>query len=644
MRPRNRPTAPISAVLFAILLLCSFQDLMGQTPPVSGEAIALSPRVIPRQYIVTFRTDVADAAGYAAGLAQQNQIEIRHTFSSAVKGFAATMSSSAAQMLVSDPNIASVEPDLYVYAFDQVLPFGVDRVDSDLNDIANIDGVDELLDVDIAIIDTGIDLDHPDLNVVFDQNFCKSLFCTFVKSGNDDNGHGSHVAGITAARDNDMGVVGVAPGARLWALKALDFIGSGSLSDVIKAIDFVTEHADEIEVVNMSLGAPGRSDALRAAIQSSVAAGVVYVVAAGNSAQDVYGQDGVFGTDDDFIPAAYPEVATVSAMGDTDGAPGGTGPVTSRNSGDDTFADFTNFSSNVIPENPVSSPGAAIDVAAPGVDVLSTWNDGGLRSISGTSMASPHVAGAAALEVLTRGRPTDAAGVAAVRQSLIDQAQAQVDWNPADTFDPDGNLEGLVNVATGPPNEPPSVEITSPAAGSVFDSGALISFAGTATDNEDGDLSASMIWRSDIDGDIGIGAALSRSLSDGKHHVTATAVDSGGKSRSDSIDITVGSSPGLAVSVTTDKPSYVTFNVARITVGVNDGTSPVEGARVQLKLTTPRGLSFNNAKFTNAGGNAEFRVFVFAPLFGTGTYTVETETTKDGFPPTKSVATFTVER
>jgi subtilisin family serine protease len=215
--------------------------------------------------------------------------------------------------------VAFVEPDRYVHTLEQTLPTGVDRIDADLNDAANIDGVDDRVDVDVAVIDTGIDLDHPELNVFYNQNFCSFFLCPFVSTGNDDHGHGSHVAGIIGALDNIQGVVGIAPGARLWALKALNAQGMGSLADIIKAIDFVTENADQIEVVNMSLGAQGASEAFRAAIQASVAKGVVYVVAAGNSAKDVYGDDGLFGTSDDFFPAAYPEVLAVSAMGDTDG-------------------------------------------------------------------------------------------------------------------------------------------------------------------------------------------------------------------------------------------------------------------------------------------------------------------------------------
>lgn len=619
-----------------------------QAAAVSDEATELRPiGVIPGQYIVTFRADVADPVGLANVLGRQHGFSLRHTYAFALKGFTATMPARVARALANLPGVALVEHDLFAHALAQTLPRGVNRIDADLNATANINGVDERVDVDIAIIDSGIDLDHPDLNVFFHKNFCGGLFCLGLTTGNDDNGHGTHVAGTAAALDNAVGVVGVAPGARLWALKGLDRFGSGSFSDVIKAIDFVTQHAAEIEVVNMSLGGTGKLDALRTAIQNSVAAGVVYVVAAGNSSKDIYGNDGVFGTSDDFIPAAYPEVAAISAMGDTDGQAGGLGPNSSRGTADDTFADFTNFSRSVVAGNPVTSPGAAIDLAAPGVDILSTWNNGGLRTLSGTSMASPHVAGAAALRAATNGRAINAAGVAAIRQALINAAQLQSAWSPANTNDPDANREGLANVASGPPNNPPTVSITSPADGSTFDTGATILFQGTASDTEDGDLTASLVWTSSINGQIGTGGSFSTTLSNGTHTITTAVTDSGGKTGSKSINITVGTpppTPTLNVTVTTNKPSYVNFERVQITVTVTDGTSPVSGAAVHMDVTTANGRKVAGNGTTDANGIAKFQVFVISSLYGVGTYTVDATAAKTGFTGGSGSTTFKVLR
>jgi subtilisin len=238
------------------------------------------------------------------------------------------------------------------------------------------------------------------------------------------NGHGTHVAGTIAAKDDATGVVGVAPGARLHAVRVLDNRGSGSWSSVICGVDWVTANAAEIEVANMSLGGDGREpsgagcstgDALHDAVCNSVGAGVTYAVAAGNDAADAAGS----------VPAAYDEVITVSALADFNGKPGGGAAATCRADVDDTFADFSNF-------------GADVDLIAPGVCINSTWKGGGYKAISGTSMASPHVAGAAALYKAAHAgaSPSD------VKTAL--QQAGNLDWNAVD--DKDSTKEKLLNV------------------------------------------------------------------------------------------------------------------------------------------------------------------------------------------------------
>lgn len=246
--------------------------------------------------------------------------------------------------------------------------------------------------VNVAVIDTGIDLDHPDLNAVHGTNCV-----TQGASSDDDQGHGTHVAGTIGAKNNGSGVVGVAPGTTVYAVKVLNNEGSGSTSAIACGIDWVAANANalNIRVANMSLGGSSSGsytcgagafgiifDAMHRAICNATNAGVTFVVAAGNSNADQSG----------FVPAKYPQVLTVTAVSDTDGVGGGLGSVPSCRSGeaDDRYASFSNYATTTSQQNHT--------IAAPGVCVHSTTMGGGYASNwSGTSMASPHVAGAVAL-------------------------------------------------------------------------------------------------------------------------------------------------------------------------------------------------------------------------------------------------------
>ncbi|GLZ33611.1 hypothetical protein Lesp02_57990 [Lentzea sp. NBRC 105346] len=347
-------------------------------------------------------------------------VTVDQLYSSAVRGYSAHMTAATAARLARDSRVALVQPDGEVSIAAQSLPTGIDRIDAELSPTARINGTDERVNVDVAVIDTGVDLDHPDLNVYT----AGAKNCSTGRSAEDGNGHGTHVSGTIGALDNGIGVVGVAPGARIWPVRVLNNQGSGSFSAIICGIDYVTAHASEIEVANMSLGGSGsdsacgsNKDAMHEAICRSVAAGVTYAVAAGNSSADAAKS----------VPSAYDEVITVSALADFNGQPGGGAASTCRADVDDTFADFSNF-------------GADVDIIAPGVCILSTWKGNGYNTISGTSMASPHVAGAAALYKATH----PSASPAAVKSAL--QAAGTTNWNTS--TDPDGTHERLLNVAT----------------------------------------------------------------------------------------------------------------------------------------------------------------------------------------------------
>src|SRR6266446_3183766 len=344
-------TIPSTRRLFATRqFLCSLLCIAASYCGPQIHAQILSP-AIPGEYIVVLKSTARGEE-----VAQQHGLVARHQFKHALNGFAGHIPEGRLNVLQNDPRVEFIEEDIEVNAFAQTIPTGIRRIGADVSPAAKIDGIDERVNADIAIIDTGIDLTHPDLNV-----YRNVTFVSGTTTGNDDHGHGTHVAGTAAALDNGIGVVGVAPGARLWAVKVLDSTGSGSLSAIIQGVDYVTQHASEIEIANMSLGGYGIADSLRIAIQNSVAKGVVYVVAAGNERSELFGEDYVLGGYDCF-PAAFPEVMTVSALVDTDGKAGGTGPSTSYGA-DDTLATFSNFSARLAPGNPVNSPGLMIDVA-----------------------------------------------------------------------------------------------------------------------------------------------------------------------------------------------------------------------------------------------------------------------------------------
>jgi subtilisin len=360
--------------------------------PTAAQVQARQPGfgvAVPR-YIVVLKQDAGELAQAADQLAREHGLTLGLLYRRVLRGFVATVPASRLAALRRDPRVAYVERDQPFRAFAAFpIPTGVDRVDADVSATAKIDDVDEPLDVDIAILDSGIQRDHPDLNVVGGRNF--ATLGEPDDQYDDLNGHGTHVAGTVAARDNgpnegDIHVVGVAPGARLWAVRVLDRNGSSFTSWVIAGVDWVTDTSQHppFAVANMSLGG-GNSRALNDAVAASVASGVTYAVAAGNDARDCRNTSPANSTS--------PGVITVSALEDTNGRPGGGSPFEAFDARDDTFASFSNFGAGED----------GVDIMAPGVAILSTWPGGRYHLLSGTSMATPHVTGAAALYILRHG-------------------------------------------------------------------------------------------------------------------------------------------------------------------------------------------------------------------------------------------------
>ena len=372
-------TATPPSILTSILDKLPYSDDLSTSLSPSSSSASSPPsssasqmgQVIPGQYIVVLNDDALNLRDILSEVANKVNIEgteILHIYEDVLNGFAISVPNERViEALEQSPFVDYIEKDKIVKAFAQTLPSGVNRVDGDLSSTKSGNG-GGAINTDIAILDSGIHTSHSDLNIYHQKTFVSG-----TSSGNDDNGHGTHVAGIAAARDNSIGVVGIAPGAKLWAIKVLDRNGSGALSTIIKGIDYIKQYASQIEVANLSLGCECKSSAFDTAINNAVKAGITFVVASGNSGKDA----------STFSPANNPNVIAVSAIGDSDGKCGGTGPSTGYGR-DDTLASFSNY-------------GAVVDMTAPGTKIYSTYKGNSYATMSGTSMAAPHVAGAAAL-------------------------------------------------------------------------------------------------------------------------------------------------------------------------------------------------------------------------------------------------------
>ncbi|NNF19348.1 MAG: S8 family serine peptidase [Flavobacteriaceae bacterium] len=335
-------------------------------------------QVIPDQYVVTFKTGTLNKPTAAKGAQEYSKVtatskdeilskfnntgitseQLKSVYAFTVEGFSAVLNKSQLATLKEDNRVQSIEQDYLVVLAPppgkgpggnggggaEEIPYGITRVGGGATYTGS--GV-------AYILDTGIDLDHEDLNVDASLGFNAFTTGKDGKNLDDGNGHGTHVAGTVAAIDNEVGVVGVAAGATVVPVKVLDSRGSGSYSGVIQGVDFVGANGSNGDVANMSLGGPV-SQALDAAVIAA-SSSVKFALAAGNESDDA----------DNHSPARANgnNIYTVSAM----------------DSNDD-FAYFSNF-------------GADVDNCAPGVAIKSTWKGGGYNTINGTSMASPHVCG-----------------------------------------------------------------------------------------------------------------------------------------------------------------------------------------------------------------------------------------------------------
>lgn len=400
----------------------------GQAIPSELETETSRFERVPGHYIVVLKDSVAHPGAVAAAQASDEGGKLGFVYHSAIEGYSiGGISRGDVETLRRDPRVKYVSPDGKVKGAAQKTPIGISRVFATANEYMDIDGIDDVrVNVDVAVIDSGTDDTHPDLNVVGKTN-CVPLdeesaggSCVDGSDVEGEHPHGTHTGGIVGAIDNGEGVVGVAPGARLWSVRVLGKEKWGYWSWLIAGVDWVTAHASEIEVANMSVAGYGPVPALQEAISKAVDKGVVFAVASGNEAVNT----------SEIVPPSYPDVIGVSGLADFDGKPGGTGESCGGYGPDDGMYPWSDW-------------GSTVDIAAPAVCILSSV-PGGYEKASGTSMAAPHVAGAAAV-LASKTNPNTRKDVEAIRQELIDSGSLA--WNDASE---DGKVEPVLYIGGKP--------------------------------------------------------------------------------------------------------------------------------------------------------------------------------------------------
>ena len=402
----------MTVILFLIMTGCNKQTLQDEIllhESLSAKAPLLDQSIgakfIDNNYIVVFKNDVNNVDGEVDDISQKLKIKAKFRYKHAIKGFAGPLPLEVVEALRNDPRVAYIEQDqeMHFVATQTTPPWGLDRIDQrsrplDASYTYNQTGAG----VDAYIIDCGILLTHNDFG---GRAVTGVDEITIGGTATDGNGHGTHVAGTVGGN-----TYGVAKGVRLIAVRVLDNVGSGSNAGVIAGVDWVTgNHTTNPAVANMSLGG-GVSTALDDAVRRSIIDGVTYCIAAGNSGVDASNSS----------PARVAEAVTVGA--------------TNIN---DVFASFSNF-------------GSVVDISAPGVNILSAWipTNTSTSTISGTSMAAPHVAGAAALYLQANPTATPAQVQSAIKSNGTSNAISGV---PAGTV----NLLLYSLIVTGPPPPAP---------------------------------------------------------------------------------------------------------------------------------------------------------------------------------------------
>lgn len=459
----------------------------------------------------------------------------------------------------------------------------------------------------IADIDTGVDYNHPDLsanawvnpgevagNGIDDDGngfIDDTRGWDFVNNDNnpiDDNNHGTHTAGtIGAVGNNGVGVVGVNWRCKIMALKFLSASGSGSTSGAISCVNYARTMG--VKISNNSWGGGGFSQALFDAINASKSVGHLFVAAAGNS--------NVNTDSSPHFPSSY-NLDNIISVASIDRL--------------DNRSSFSNYGA------------VSVDLGAPGSSILSTTRNNTYSTFNGTSMATPHVVGVVALVYARNPSWT----YQQVRNQVFNTVR------PTSAMNGITVTGGVVNAAAavgsgGPGNTSPTVTIASPTNGESFVEGKPVSFAGSASDLEDGDLTASLVWSSNLQGNIGTGGSFSRSdLVVGTHTITASVTDSGSLTGSATRTITITSSATIPAAPSNLQVVRLVNDVARLTWSDNSGDETnfdIQRERFKgsgWRSTTNFSVGANVTTWDNSAGNGTFRYRVRATnAAGSSSYT-----------------------
>jgi len=552
---RSARALPLALATIGLAACSTGSDPVSTTSPELGSPTAsASPNAQPElqgRYIVQFTDDVRDPQGLAIAIVNGNGGTLHYTYTRAIQGFAATLPPQAITALARNPVIKLIEPDGIVTASatQSNATWGLDRIDQrdlPLNSSYTYNATGA--GVRSYILDTGILPGHVEFTGRLATGFTA---ITDGRGTSDCNGHGTHVAGTVGGT-----VYGVAKGTTLIPVRVLNCQGSGTTSGVIAGVDWVANNHVKPAVANMSLGG-GASSTLDAAVANAVNLGVTFVVAAGNSNANAC----------NYSPARTASAITVGATTSSDAR-----------------ASYSNF-------------GSCLDIFAPGSSITSAWytSNTALNTISGTSMASPHVAGAAALYL--EGAPT--ATPATVGNAIISNSTANK-VTSAGTGSPNRLLYTLAfgsGGGGGPTNQAPTASFG-------FSCTNLnCSFNGSASNDPDGSIS-SYSWNFG-DGTTATGATPSKSFaSAGSYNVTLTVTDNAGAtgSQTQSVSVTAPST-GINLSVNLSKQQ----GVNRATLSWSGATSSVDVYINGGKATTVTGSSYVDV-IGRGGGTRTYQV------------------------------------